>query len=708
MAQTLSLPDEDPNDTPLVLKADEGLPLERLETFLEDARECEPLLRRMATEDAYYHGKQLTQAQIDLYEGEWRLPRAVQANLIAPAVNVALGMEAQTRSDWIVRPEDGEIDQDMADALSAELHKAEVGSRADRACSDAYAAMMRGGLGWVEVSRETDPFRYPYRAGYVPRREMLWDVRDTVTPDMGNARFIIRRRMVDEDVAVARFPEHARLIEQAVNDFAHWDPVREQDPGLLLAHETQKSFSIDTIHWLNAARRQIMIYEVWYQVMVKGHVLRLPNGRHLEFDLANDDHVMAVHNGFLQPMSRIFRKWRRAWFAGPHRLEDEANPYPFNRPCYIPFIGFREESGEMYGLVKPMISPQDEVNARKNKALWLLNATRVIADDDAVEDHDAAAEEVGAANAYLVLNSKRRPDSRFEVIDGGNLAAQQFQAMEAAKQEINQVSGIYQSMIGANSNATSGLAINSLVQQGVTTLAEINDNNLTARRLVGECLAELVMEDLEKKIGHPVTIREGMPEEKVVTLNEPTVTEDGIPTLLNNVAAAWVSVIIDDTPSSATYRLQVAQQVTELTKSLPEDVQRAVFDLVVEAYDLPKKREFLTRIRGALGVGADGQMPNPEVVQLQQMVEQVQTALQATQEEGQKHIEELEQQVAQLQLQLKNKAGELALRSREVDARIGLDERRLELEETKLVNGAIDRQEDRADLTRRQAAEGVQ
>ena len=39
-----------------------------------------------------------------------------------------------------------------------------------------------------------------------------------------------------------------------------------------------------------------------------------------------------------------------------------------------------------------------------------------------------------------------------------------------------QASGIHKTMMGQQSGATSGLAINSLVEQGLNTLAEINDN----------------------------------------------------------------------------------------------------------------------------------------------------------------------------------------------------------------------------------------
>src|SRR3546814_4137902 len=55
---------------------------------------------------------------------------------------------------------------------------------------------------------------------------------------------------------------------------------------------------------------------------------------------------------------------------------------------------------------------------------------------------------------------------------------------------------LFRSMMGQQSNASSGLAIQSLVEQGTTTLAEINDNYRMARRNVGDAVLTLIREDM--------------------------------------------------------------------------------------------------------------------------------------------------------------------------------------------------------------------
>ena len=135
-----------------------------------------------------------------------------------------------------------------------------------------------------------------------------------------------------------------------------------------------------------------------------------------------------------------------------------------------------------------MMSPQDEVNARKSKMLWSLNSKRVIADSDAVENHEEAAERSLTPRRLHHPNANRRPQSQFKVEPWRVSSTAISGHAGEAKQEIAESSGIHKAMQGQQSGASSGLAINSLVEQGLNTLGEINDNFRFARRMVGIAL----------------------------------------------------------------------------------------------------------------------------------------------------------------------------------------------------------------------------
>lgn len=668
---------------------DDGLQPSHVDAMLLEIRN-QPNWRITADVEAdYYDGNQLDAETLQLYSERGQAP--LITNLVKPTIDVVLGMEAKTRTDWKVRPGDEaseDMTEDVADALSVRLHKAGVESRADRACSDAYAHQAKIGLGFCEVSRENNPFASQYRVKAVHRREIWWDWR-AQEPDLSDARYMIRRKWYDEDVVAAAFPQHKETIRGLLGGVVSMDMLLSQDTGLNRALDVLRGSTIEQFEYINATRKRLCVYEIWYKKMVNGHTMRLPNGRVVEFDKSNSKHCEAVLSGMLEVRSATFLKMRVAYTIGAFKLYEGDTPYRHQHYPYVPFFGFREDrTGIPYGLIRAMKSPQDEVNSRKSKMYHLLNSRRVLADGDAVKDHNKAAQEVARPDAYITLNENRKPGSKFEVQDGGQLADQQFRVMQDAKQEINQAAGVYQTMMGQTSYTTAASAINSLVEQGTTTLAEINDNYRFARRIVGELLLELVKEDLEGKPTR-VKIEEGV-DKRVIELNVPGIDpETGMPTILNDVSKANVVVSLDDIQQSATFRQQQYSQLVELTKSLPPQVQGLIVDFVIEASDQPNRKKMADRIRKATGIQDDTGQNNP---QLQQAV--------AAMQQQQAQLQELMAQLQEAQKALADKSEDRALKARELDIKQRADalQARIDAENTvikreQLMQGVIDKRD---------------
>lgn len=634
---------------PVVEQKDDGLQPHHIDEMMLEIRN-QPNWRIQADIEAdYYDGNQLDAETLALYEERGQAP--LITNLIAPTINVVLGMEAKTRTDWKVRPgdmTDEDATADVADALSVRLHKAEVESRADRACSDAYAPQVKVGLGWCEVSRENNPFASQYRVKAVHRREIWWDWRSQ-EPDLSDARYLIRRKWYDEDVVAAAFPQHKDVIHALMGGVASLDMILSQETGLNRANDVLRGSSIEQFEYINMSRKRLCVYEIWYKKMVNGHTIRLPNGRVVEFKRDDPRHCEAVLNGFVEAIPATFLKMRVAYTVGAFKLYEGDTPYRHQHFPYVPFFGFREDkTGVPYGLIRAMKSPQDEVNSRKSKMYHLLNSRRVVTDGDAVKDHNKTALEVARPDAYIVLNENRKPSSTFKVEDAGQLATQQFQVMQDSKQEINQAAGVYQSMMGQNTQVTAASAINSLVEQGTTTLAELNDNYRFARRMVGELLLELVKEDMEGKPAK-IKIEDGV-DQRVIALNVPSVDEaTGIQIIVNDVSKANVVVALDDIQQSATFRQQQYSQLVELTKSMPPNIQGLIVDFVIEASDQPHRKQMADRIRKATGIQDTPDQPNPQMQQQQAQLQQ------------------LMQQLQEAQKALADKSGDRALKARELD-----------------------------------------
>ena len=615
------------NESPEEL-ANTALPRERVEQYLWECRH-QPNWRRDSDKAAdYYDGNQLTPETAEKLKERGQPP--LITNLVKPTIDTVLGMEAKTRTDWRVRPEDDDIaNDDTAEALSVKLKHAEIESRADRACSDAYAAQLKAGLGFVEVARESDPFKGKYRVKSIHRREIFWDWRAELY-DLDDARYLIRRRWQDLDNAIAMMPQYANLFRMQCGGWSGFDPLVEQDTQLVQSWETERDTRLEATDWRDTQYQRVCLYEVWYRKWVRGHVMTLPNGQTIEVDFNNERHNQAIVSGMVQVRQATFQKVRLAWYCGPHFLYDIPSPHKHGHFPYVPFFGYREDLTMVpYGLIRAMISPQDEINARKSKMLWALNSRRVITDNDAVKDHNQTAKEVARADAYIVLDEKRKPGSVFKVEPGGELATQQFQAMQEGKQEIAEASGIQKAMLGQNSSASSGLAINSLVEQGLNTLGEINDNYRFARRMVGEMLFSLIQEDLS---GRPtkVMIGEGQ-NKKAIVLNMPTQDpQTGQMVTMNDTSKVQAKVVLDDIPSTPTFRMQQLQMLTEITKSLPPQAQSMIIDFVIAATDLPGRDKIADRLRKGLNLPDDSeeaQQAQQQAAQQQQAIQQQQLAL---------------------------------------------------------------------------------
>lgn len=582
----------------------EAMDLVDLEKFLDEMAYAPAWRTRAAIEADYYDGNQHTPDDIALNE-QRGLP-TVTINLVAPTVNLVLGMEARTRTDWIVKSDGSGLTDAQAEGLTAKLNEAERNAYADRACSDAYASAIKTGIGWVEVSREYNPFEYPYRVRNVDRREIWWDMRSQ-DPLLRDCRWLMRKKWHDVDHLAALLPaDKQRFIDAAMSSSARWDMTQlTQTFPYLQDNLIARDWWANDADWRDTGRGRACAYEVWYRVWKRGWVLRFPGlNRVIELDRKNPVHQAALASGLAMPEEATFHKMRLAWWLGPFRLFDMAPQMRANDFPYTPVWGYREDSGGApYGIVRSMKSLQDEVNARRARMLWQLSAVRTFIDEDAVKDHDLTAAEIARPDAYIRLNPHRRNKAgHIEVQEHQGLNTQQYNVYEDAKRSIQQSAGIYGPMLGdGQAGAEAGVAIDMLIQQGQTGLAEINDNYRLARTAIGTKLLHLVVEDMAGQQNVRVNLPARSSNRRAVVFNRPSELAPGVSYLENDVTKLMWKVALADAPNSPTYRAQRIKDLVEYAKSLPEELRAVFADIVIMASDLPDKEVIADRIRKITG-----------------------------------------------------------------------------------------------------------
>ncbi|MGR3043659.1 portal protein [Vibrio vulnificus] len=606
--------------------------------------------------NAYYDGDQLSPKVREKLE-ERGQPTTVH-NLIAPTIDGVLGMEAKTRTDLLVCADDPDEQMElMAEAVNAEFSDAARLGRLDKARSEAYASMIKSGVGFVEAYRNPNPFGPKYKIRPVPRDEMFWDWFST-EGDWSDCRWAMRMRWMDIDELATLVPNKASILEYAKKDwkgFIDVENLEGLDPNLTSAHQAFNNWSRDHSEYLSHNRERIRLQVVYVRHIERKPVVETQDGRVVEFNQNDLPQAMAIAMGRATVRQAQVSRIKEEWYAGMYHLMSRDCEAPFGMFPIVPFWGFRKDSsGEPYGLIARAIPAQDEVNFRRIKLTWLLQAKRVLMDEDATNmSQQQVLEEVERPDGLIKLNPNRKNQKSiadvFQVQQDFNIAAQQFNVMQDSMKLIQDTMGVYGAFLGQESNATSGIAIANLVEQGATTLAEINDNYNFGSQLLGELLLGYILEDMKQQQNKAIVInRDDKRKRKTVVVNE--VGEGGL--INNDLTRLRAHIALAPIQQTAAYKSQLAERMMMITAQLPPEVQITVIDLVLELTDVPNKQEFMERVRGALNIQKDPEdMTEEEQAEVQQQQQQ-QQALQQKQLELQ--MREMEAKVLKLESEAKN------------------------------------------------------
>lgn len=554
------------------------------------------------------------------------MPPALEP-LIGPAIESVLGLEAKTRTDWRITSDNGKENDDVAAALNYKLNQSERKSGADRACSDAFKPQLCVGLGWVEVSRESDPFKYPHRCKAVHRNEIHWDFL-SVEPDLSDARYLVRRRWTESEQAILKFPDHKDLIERANGRWTDRFAL-SMDGGastdLAQSWEDERGWSVEEQQWRDAETGRVCLYEVWYRRWEQVTIIKTPDGRIVEVDMDNQDHLEIIAAGLVKPEKATVARMYVSYWMGPHKLYDGKSPYKHTDFPYVPFWGKREDRTNVpYGNVRGMIYLQDNVNSLMSKLRWGMSAVRTTRTKGAVAYSDEIFRQQSARiDADIILDQQHMAQTGavFKVERDFELNNQQFQMLNESRAGIARASGITDSFQGQKGSATSGLQESTQIEQATQSLADLMDNFRFGRTKVGELLLSMIVEDM---IGKPeqVLIRGGaVKDDRVVSLNEPTIDEDGTKYLSNDVSRTILKVAVNDVPSTSSFRSQQLAAMSEAFKSMPQEYQVIALPHLLALMDVPDKEEIIKAIKEA------SQQQTPEQVQ-QQIDQAVKDALQ--------------------------------------------------------------------------------
>ena len=548
---------------------------------------------QMSLDEDYYDSMQWTAEEIAELQDRGQSPTVY--NEVKPTIDWLLGVERRTRTDFnIIAVHDDSPDADEDAKLKTKLLKyfAEV-NRIEFERSQVADDKFKAGLGWLEIGVNPDPEDAIIYRRAESWRNMLYDSLGT-RRDLEDTRYLFRFRMVDLDIAIAYFNDKEKeLRASCVNaDSDHYMDWWNNKPidELEFAPAPGKYMMYDSDAWTNNQRERVMLIEAWYKEPTK------------------------ETRGGTSSLDRIRMKMRCTILTEKHTILDVESPYKHNKYPFVPDWAYRRKKDNApYGPIRPVRGPQDALNKRMSKALFVLSTNQVIAEagafDDKVMSAEEARDEFRSPDAFVLLAKDGM--NRVKTNRENDVATGHLELAKIDQQLIRNVSGISSENLGRDTNITAGVALKQKEQQGGQLTAELFDNSLFARQLEGELMLSLCEQFCTEPMMFSITGDRAKRE--YARINQPDPANPG--KKLNDVTARKAQFIIGE----QAWKQSLAQAafeslmtlLTNLAPTAPQIVM-GLLDTVFELADIPNKRVILQRIRMITGQTDPDEPMTPE------------------------------------------------------------------------------------------------
>lgn len=442
-------------------------------------------------QDNYFLGDQWEEAIRTKLEGEGR--PALTINLILSAITSVLGQHAATRADIIFKPRRNAV-QETADALTklglqiqdeAEYMYHEALMFADGIIQDRGFIDMRMNFdgnptqGDIEMSAE-DPIDILIDAGAKKYEPKTW-------------REVIKTRWMTLDEVDENYGEElAKQVKESAadHDYSH-DQVRYHQATF---GDVDRATAMMTMAVEREIRRVRVIERQYYKI-TRVRLLVDPNtGDTREVPQNVSDaivHQLAEQNGY-RVIKRRGRKIRWTVTAANVVLHDAWSPY--RSFTIIPFFPiFRR--GKSIGLVRNLISPQDQLNKTESQMLHVVNTTAN--SGWSVEEGSLAnmtpddLEQRGAETGLVVIHRRNRTPPK--KIEPNQIPTGLDRLGSKASSHLREISGVGGLLAQADPEL-SGVTLSGARSNSLLQLQTVFDNLNRTRKLVAEKMLELVQD----------------------------------------------------------------------------------------------------------------------------------------------------------------------------------------------------------------------
>lgn len=487
----------------------------------------------------------------------------------------------------------GTNDYSMADVYSGIIKNIEHLSRADQAYDTALKHAVDHGFGFFYMMNEwsrVDPF-----------------VQDLVIKRVKNSYSV----MMDPDAQEADFRDSQdafifvnmkrKTFEKKYSDHP---PIEFEQHGLGANYEG----------WFDPDNVRIAQY--FFMDYQDDEVLQLSNGKIVYLsmveeildELEEEEGIHIKKRGTTEMRKAVKRPvcmWQK--MTANHVIEGPIE-LPFSAIPIFPVLG---EELIIDGRTRYESAHRHARDAQRDYNYWRTSGTETIALAPRAPWVATARQIAGFEDMYETANTENHPVLYYNHIDGQNpppppqrqyptaLAATEMQQAAVAANDMQQIIGLHEASLGAESNEKSGRAIRARQSQGATSTFQFPDN---LRRAQEQC-GRLGVEAIPKLMTEERIVRIRLPDDTddFVSINESKVdNETGRTVLFHDIAYGKYDVVMDTGKSYETQREEAAELQMELLKVLGPEAAQNIAHLIVKNLGTPGSEEVATILRKML------------------------------------------------------------------------------------------------------------
>lgn len=440
-----------------------------------------------------------------------------------------------------------ESDQGLAEIMQGLCRNIESSSDAETAYDIAFESAVQGGVGYWRIRTDyrdqddfeqdifIEPIRNPFAVKFDPASTKI---------DRSDAMFCFVEELIPKAEFERKYPD------ANVEDF-------DSDN--------------DCVKWRDAD--QVRIAEYWWKEPVKRELWALSNGDVVFADDIEGGAETLAANGVEVVKTRVVEAHKvMCRLTNGHEWLTEAHEFPCKHIPIVPVWGnIQNIDGNDYwqGMVRPSKDQQrlhnvhrtamTEAVAKAPKAPFLLKMRWI----KGLEHFWNRAN----AEDYPYLPVADDADGMPQRAQQAELPTALIQLAAMDNDDIKAATGQYDASLGARSNETSGIAINSRKQQGATATFNYIDNLGKAIRYTYEILIDMIPRVYDTPRVVRILGEDGGAKWKQLyqTVTDP---ETGGPTVLNDISKGKYDVAVTIGPSYATQRMESAEVFSQMAASI--------------------------------------------------------------------------------------------------------------------------------------------